>query len=55
MLLRVVLGEVDPEIADWWTRVQTLSQAEQRREFGVRRRRRTDGKSHRRASPLPSG
>jgi poly(A) polymerase len=28
MLLRAQVGEIDPEIADWWTRLQTLEQPE---------------------------
>ena len=33
LVLRTELGEVPAELADWWTRVQTLSPEEQRREF----------------------
>ncbi len=39
MLLRVALGEVDGDTAAWWTEVQTLTAAEQHREFGIRHRR----------------
>jgi len=28
LLLRAASGEIDPEIADWWTRLQTLPEAE---------------------------
>ena len=33
LVLRTELGEVPAELADWWTRVQTLSPDEQHREF----------------------
>jgi poly(A) polymerase len=33
LVLRTELGDVPAELADWWTRVQTLSPDEQRREF----------------------
>ena len=49
MLLRVALGEVDGDTAAWWTKVQTLTAAEQRREFGIHRRRKP-----RRRVPTPS-
>ncbi len=49
MLLRVALGEVDDDTAAWWTKVQTLTAAEQRREFGIHRRRKP-----RRRVPTPS-
>jgi poly(A) polymerase len=49
MLLRVALGEVDDDTAAWWTTVQTLTAAEQRREFGIHRRRKP-----RRRVPTPS-
>ena len=28
LLLRAASGEIDPEIAEWWTRLQTLPEAE---------------------------
>ncbi len=37
MLLRASAGELDQSIADWWTRVQTLSHDEQLVEFGLAR------------------
>ncbi len=49
MLLRVALGEVGDDTAAWWTKVQTLTTAEQRREFGIHRRRKP-----RRRVPTPS-
>ncbi len=33
LVLRTELGDVPVELADWWTRIQTLSPDEQRREF----------------------
>jgi len=33
LVLRTELGDVPPELADWWTRVQSLSPEEQHREF----------------------
>ena len=48
MLLRVALGEIDGDTAAWWTEVQTLTAAEQHREFGIRRRRKP-----RRRTPTP--
>lgn len=33
LVLRTELGDVPAELADWWTRVQTLPPEEQRREF----------------------
>ena len=54
MLLRAQAGEIDPEIAAWWTRLQTLSQPEREtlvdsmdgeaRPPGTRRRRRRRGR-----------
>ena len=49
LLLRARCGEVDQELADWWTEVQTLSAADQRKAFTTnqrrRRRRPSSGKS----------
>lgn len=42
LLLRSRCGEVDPEIADFWTRVQELSPEEQREAFGGGKRRRSN-------------
>ena len=53
MLLRVGLGEVDAEIADWWTNIQTLTPGEQRREFGIRHQGKPRGRSRNR-QPAPS-
>jgi poly(A) polymerase len=39
LLLRARCGEADPELADWWTRVQELPENEQRQAFGGKRRR----------------
>jgi len=40
LLLRAKCGQADPELADWWTRVQELSADEQRKAFEIKRRRR---------------
>jgi poly(A) polymerase len=34
LVLRLELGEVTPELVDWWTKIQTLSPEEQKKEFG---------------------
>lgn len=39
LVLRTELGEVPQELADWWTRIQTLPEEEQRQEFHGGRRR----------------
>jgi poly(A) polymerase len=39
LLLRASAGEVDQEIADWWTELQTLPPDEQQKLFGSKRRR----------------
>jgi poly(A) polymerase len=39
LLLRSRCGEVDPEVADWWTKIQELPPEEQRQAFGGKRRR----------------
>ena len=39
LLLRARCGEVDQELADWWTEVQTMSAADQRKAFAIKRRR----------------
>jgi poly(A) polymerase len=51
LLLRVELGEVDPEVAQWWTDVQELPEHKKQQEFGSgkprgkpRRRKRTKTK-----------
>lgn len=38
MVLRASCGEVDEEIAQWWTQIQSQSEAEQKQAFGVGRR-----------------
>lgn len=35
LVLRSELGEVSPELVDWWTKIQTLSPDEQQKEFGA--------------------
>ena len=45
LLLRACSGEVTQESADWWTEVQTLSSADQRKAFAIKRRRRQRGPS----------
>lgn len=61
MLLRAACGEVDTDVAEFWTAVQTMSDAEQRRAFhvsGDKGRRRTRRRPRRRASreaERPSG
>jgi poly(A) polymerase len=44
LLLRSRCGEVDAEVAEWWTEVQNLSAEEQRKAFAIQRR----GRSKRR-------
>ncbi len=39
LVLRTELGEIPGELADWWTRIQTLPEEEQRHEFNAGRRR----------------
>ena len=41
LLLRAHCKEADPELAEWWTRVQTLSLGEQREAFFLERQRRS--------------
>jgi poly(A) polymerase len=61
MMLRRVLGEVDEETARWWSSVQALPAAEQRRELGMehgserRRRRGGRGRRGRRSPTAPAG
>ena len=60
LVLRAEAGEVDQELADWWTRLQELDPEEQRREVlgndragkrrpRKRRRRRSGGGDHKNA------
>ncbi len=48
MLLRASVGEVDQEVADFWTQVQEQSEEEQRATFGLNGRRRRPAKRRRR-------
>lgn len=49
-VLRAECGEVDPELAGFWTEVQEQSAAEQKEAFGVKRRRRRGGRGRRPAT-----
>jgi len=56
LLLRTSCGEVDPEIADWWTRIQEADEDERRAAFEIGGRRRRRRRSRRKARPAqPSG
>ena len=46
LLLRAACGEVDQELADWWTNVQTLAPEQQRKAFSLQGKR-----SHRHRGP----
>ncbi|MDE0003019.1 MAG: hypothetical protein OXQ29_10030, partial [Rhodospirillaceae bacterium] len=48
LVLRAECGDADPELARWWTEIQTLSPEEQHKAFAVKRRRRS--RRRRRAS-----
>jgi poly(A) polymerase len=48
MVLRASCGEVDEEIAQWWTEVQQRSEAERKQAFGVGRRKSTGRRGGRR-------
>jgi len=50
MLLRASIGEVDQEVADFWTDIQEQSEEEQRVRFGLTGRRRRPAKRRRRPS-----
>ena len=39
LLIRAACGEVDQELADWWTNVQTLTPVEQRKAFSLQSKR----------------
>ena len=39
LLIRAACGEVDQELADWWTNVQTLTPGEQRKAFSLQSKR----------------
>jgi len=54
LLLRARCGEADPELAEWWTEVQTLDPGEQRKAFSLKRpprRRRSSRRSSRPPKP----
>lgn len=51
MLLRVLIGEVEQEVADFWTEIQEQSAEEQRSSFGLSGRRRRPAKRRRRSGP----
>ena len=58
LLLRARCGEADPELAEWWTEVQTLSEEEQRKAFSLSRqrqsrRRRSSRRGSRSATETP--
>jgi len=53
LLLRLELGEVTPELVDWWTKIQTLSPEEQQKEFGGQQQQR-QGSRRRRRRPAAS-
>jgi len=53
MLLRASVGEVDQEIADFWTDIQEQSAEEQRKTLGLDGRRRQPAKRRRRSKPKP--
>ena len=40
LLLRAACGQESEQVAQWWTQIQQQSQAEQRKTFGIKRRRR---------------
>jgi poly(A) polymerase len=50
LLLRARCGEVDQELADWWTEVQTMSAADQRKAFAIKRHRQRRRPSSRNSS-----
>lgn len=54
MLLRVSVGEVDQEVADFWTNIQEQSAEEQRDTLGLSGRRRRSAKKRRPESGSPS-
>ena len=53
LLLRARCGEADPELAEWWTDVQTLPPGEQRKAFSLKRNRSRRRRSSRRSSRQP--
>jgi len=54
MLLRVSVGEVDQEVADFWTNIQEQSLDEQRDTLGLSGRRRRPAKKRRRKADSSS-
>jgi poly(A) polymerase len=58
MLLRANCGEVDEDVAQWWTEVQGSADGDRRQAFGVARRRpsgRRGGRRRRKRSRSDSG
>ena len=53
MLLRVAVGEVEQEYADFWTEVRTMSMQEQRKIFGLTGRRRGAPSNRRSSNAAP--
>ena len=51
LVLRAECGDADPELAQWWTEVQTFTPEEQQKAFAVKRQRRS--RRRRRASRRP--
>ncbi len=59
LLLRARCGDADPELAQWWTEVQELDPAEQRKAFSItrhrpQRRRRSSRRGSREPNPRPA-
>jgi poly(A) polymerase len=58
LMLRASAGNADPDLAHWWTTIQELPPAQQRRELGLDRgghgRRRRGARRGRRASDRPN-
>jgi len=53
LVLRLELGEVTPELVEWWTKIQAMSPEEQQKEFGGQVQRQGP-RSRRRRRPAPS-
>ena len=53
MLLRASAGEIDAEVADFWTEIQEQAPQEQLETFGIDGRRRNPGRRKRRPSAAP--
>jgi poly(A) polymerase len=56
LVLRCELGEVTPDLVDWWTKIQTLSPEEQQKEFGgqQQQQQRQGSRGRRRRRPAAS-